>query len=125
MKLFDLVGYLISVAGRTLLDIRLRARRYRLGVETRMLRTLRGEAGEEVRIADAASQHPLVSQSDPVSQPREQPSTLVSTFLSAKHRFLRDTTLQHLDLAGHAKVDNFWYALQMVGSLRLPTLAPL
>ena len=51
-KLFDFVGYLISVAGRTLLDIRLRARRYRLGVETRMLRTLRGEASEEVRIAD-------------------------------------------------------------------------
>ena len=77
-----------------------------------MLRTLRGEAGEEVRIADcrrgrSTGQHPLVSQSDPVSQPREQPSTLVSTFLSAKHRFLRDTTLEHLDLAGHAKVDDF------------------
>ena len=42
---------------------------------------------------------------DPVPQPREQPSHRL-------HLLVRQTPLayrHHLDLAGHAGVDDFWY----------------
>jgi ATP-dependent DNA helicase PIF1 len=37
---------------------------------------------------------------------------IVSAYLSAKHRCLRDTIFQHLDLAGDAKVEDYWFRVE-------------
>ena len=76
-----------------------------------MLRTLRGKASEEVRIADCrrlalaqALKLKLKQRISKLTRSRNfanKPHT-VSTYLSAKHRFLRDTTLTStsLDMQG-------------------------
>ena len=74
-----------------------------------MLRTLRGKASEEVRIADCrrlalAQALKLKQRISKLTRSRNfanNPHT-VSTYLSAKHRFLRDTTLTStsLDMQG-------------------------
>jgi ATP-dependent DNA helicase PIF1 len=37
---------------------------------------------------------------------------IVSAYLLLKHRCLRDTIFQHLDITGHCKVKDFWYRVE-------------